>query len=482
LQPGNADAFYNLGRVLRFVRKSDEALAAAERAIVLRPDHAESQIVLGNIYKDLGQLDECLAAYTRATELRPNDPTFASNRLYTLHFHPNYDAKALLEEHLAWNQRFAESLSRNIAPHTNDRNPNRRLRIGYVSPDFRQHPVGLAIDPVIANHDRGQFEIFCFSNSPIEDAVTGRIRGAAEHWHPIAGMPDEKAAELIRKLQIDILVDLSLHMAHNRLLLFARKPAPIQVTYLGYPSTTGLSTMDYRLSDPWLDPVETDGFYSEKTIRLPRTYLCWKWGGKEEPEGELPPFRRKQITFGSLNNFCKVTPKVLETWGKIMAQVKDSRLILRCPPGSASQRVHEAFARHGIGSDRIELIGRLPWKEYVDLYRRQDIGLDPFPYPGHTTSLDGLWMDVPVVTLPGSTAASRGGASILRNLDLPELIATNEEDYAAIAVKLAQDAQRLANLRSTLRSKIRESALMDEKRFARDIESAYRQMWQRGTV
>ena len=428
--------------------------------------------------KDTGQLDEAIQSFDQAIATEPANAAIASNRLFVLHFHPAYEAADLLKEHLYWNEKHARPLAETIRPHANDRSPDRRLKIGYVSGDFRQHPVGQAIEPLIDNHDREKFEVFCFSNSSAEDAVTKRISAAADHWEVVAGWTDEKVADTIRERGIDILVDLSLHMGLNRMLTFARKPAPVQVTYLGYPGTTGLSTMDYRISDPWLDPPGTDDFYTEKTIRLPRTYLCWRWNGDQEPLDDPPVVHRRQITFGSLNNFCKVTPEVLHTWGELLANVPGSRLIVRAPAGETGRRIRGIMSGYGVADDRIVLTNRLPWDEYVRLCRQLDISLDPFPYPGHTTSLDALWMGVPVVTLSGRTAASRGGASILQNLGLPELIANNERQYIEIAANLAADVPRLKELRKTLRDRIRNSALMDEKTFARDIESAYRRIWQ----
>ncbi len=223
--------------------------------------------------KDTGQLDEAIQSFDQAIATEPANAAIASNRLFVLHFHPAYEAADLLKEHLYWNEKHARPLAETIRPHANDRSPDRRLKIGYVSGDFRQHPVGQAIEPLIDNHDREKFEVFCFSNSSAEDAVTKRISAAADHWEVVAGWTDEKVADTIRERGIDILVDLSLHMGLNRMLTFARKPAPVQVTYLGYPGTTGLSTMDYRISDPWLDPPGTDDFYTEKTIRLPHLSL-----------------------------------------------------------------------------------------------------------------------------------------------------------------------------------------------------------------
>ena len=479
LDPNCPEALHNLANALHANGRVDEAISMVRQALALRPDFDQALILLGNAQKDIGQLDAALASNDRAMQLRPDDASLHSNRLYTLHFHPDYDAAALLREHLAYNARHAAALAKSIRSHDNDPSPDRPLRIGYVSADLRSHPVGMALEPLLAHHDHTQFQIICFANAPIEDEVTRRLRACSDRWHCIAGWSDQQVAELVRGEKIDILVDLSLHLGHNRLLVFAQKPAPVQVTYLGYPSTTGLSTMDYRLGDPYIDPPGTERYYVEQTIRLPRTYLCWKWSGKDLPISELPALSNGYVTFGSLNNFCKVTPAVLETWGKVLAAVKDSRLILRCPPGQTSVRVRQTLAQRGIDPQRIELFSRLPLDQYVALCSRQDIGLDPFPYPGHTTSLDSLWLGVPMVTLAGNTAVSRAGVSLLYNLNLPELIARAPDQYVAIARALAEDLPRLAELRRGLRSRLQSSPLTDGPGFARDVEAAYRAMWRR---
>ena len=252
----------------------------------------------------------------------------------------------------------------------------------------------------------------------------------------------------------------------------------MQATYLGYCGSTGLDAIDYRISDPFIDPPgEDESCYSEKTIRLPRTFLCWEWRGGDVPIGELPTDRRREITFGSLNNFCKVTPAVLRCWGDLLTQMPHSRLILRTPPGETAQRARKTLLDCGVAENRIALVGWLPGEDYLRLCRQVDIGLDPFPYPGFTTTLDLLWMGVPVVTLSGPTAVSRGGRSILSNLGLPELVASTPQEYVRIALGLAGDWNRLDTLRRSMRARMLASPQMDAAGFARDMEAAYRQMW-----
>jgi len=477
-RPDFPEVFFGWASALRCLGRLDETIATYRQAISLRPTYVEAMNNLAGALKDVGEVEQALKCYEQALAIRPNFAAAHSNRLFTMHFQPDADARTLFEAHRAWAQGHAGPPEGGLAGHRNDRSPDRRLRIGYVSGDFRSHPVGLALEPILEQHDRRQFEIAGFSNVPTPDALTQRIQSKVDQWHPIFGSSDAQVVELIRQQQIDVLVDLSLHMAHNRLLVFACKPAPVQVTYLGYPSTTGLSTIDYRLTDPYLDPPGIQcPYYSEQSIRLPKTYLCWRWSGQEEPVEPLPALRNGYVTFGSLNNFCKVTTQVLQCWGRLLSEVKDSRLILRCPAGGASARVQQILSQWGVGPQRVELTGRLAWDQYVSLCSRQDIGLDPFPYPGHTTSLDSLWMGVPLVTLGGSTAVSRGGVSILSNLGLPQLIAQNVEQYIDIAASLAADLPRLVELRAGLRRRIEQSPLMDAAGFTRDLEAAYRQMW-----
>jgi len=359
--------------------------------------------------------------------------------------------------------------------------PNRRLRVGYVSADFRWHCQRFFVVPLFTHHDRGQIEIFCYSNVRDPDAMTDRIRGLAGHWRDIVGLDDASAAQTIRKDRIDILVDLTMHMDGNRLPLFARKPAPVQVCWLAYPGTTGMTAMDYRVTDRFLDPPErsTEEAYSERSIRLPDTFWCYDPLTEEPEVGPLPAKASGHVVFGSLNNFCKVNDALLDLWARVLRETAGSRLVLMAPPGDARRRVLGTFAKHGVESGRIDLAGKMPHAEYLGLYRRIDICLDPVPYNGHTTSLDAFWMGVPVVTRVGDTVVGRAGLCQAMNLGLPELVATTSDEYVAIAVALAGDLERLERLRASLRSRMRSSPLMDGARFARNLERAYREIWQR---
>jgi len=285
-------------------------------------------------------------------------------------------------------------------------------------------------------------------------------------------------AQLIREDQIDILVDLTMHTAWNRMILFARKPAPVQVTYLAYCSTTGLDTMDYRLTDPHLDPPGmNDACYSEESIRLPETYWCYSAHEPTPQIGPLPALNAGEVTFGCLNNFCKVSPDTLDLWIQLLRVTPKSHLILHAHEGSHRQRVRDLLERQGIDPQRLKFVASVPLSRYFKLYEQIDIGLDPFPCNGGTTTCDALWMGAPVVTLAGRTAVGRAGVSVLRNIGLPELIAESPQQYVQITTDLAQDLPRLAELRRTLRARMQASPLMDAPRFARNVEAAYRQMW-----
>ncbi|HMD54558.1 MAG TPA: tetratricopeptide repeat protein, partial [Phycisphaerae bacterium] len=306
-KPDYAQAHNNLGNIYRDQGKLNEATEEYRIALKYRPDLAQIHANLGNVLRDQGKLDEAIAIYHSALARRPDLAQIHSNIVYNLHFHPKYDAKMLLDEHLNWRQRHAEGFKKSIRPHLNDRDPERRLKIGYVSPDFRQHVVGANLLPLLQKHDRKNFEIICFADVVNPDKITERIRSQVDGWYNIVGVGDEEVAKMVREKKIDILVDLTLHMAESHLLVFARKPAPVQVTYLGYCSTTGLDTIDYRLSDPHLDPEGTDlSVYTEQTIRLPRTYWCYQPGGDGNPVAMPPAATAGHITFGCLNNFAKV--------------------------------------------------------------------------------------------------------------------------------------------------------------------------------
>jgi predicted O-linked N-acetylglucosamine transferase (SPINDLY family) len=395
-----------------------------------------------------------------------------------MNFHPGYDAETIAEEHRRWNHQHVEPLRKFIQAHSNDRSPDRRLRIGYISPDFRNHPVGRFLLPLLASRDKTQVEVFGYSDVVFPDEITRRLRSCADNWRSILGISDAGVVDLIRQDKIDILIDLTMHMAKNRLGVFARKPAPVQATYLAYCSTTGLETIDYRLSDPHLDPLgEDESHYSEKTIRLPETYWCYQPIVDSRQVGPLPVLTQDVITFGCLNNFCKISEPALKTWARVLHAIPNSKLLLSARQGSHRQRAQERLERDGVDPGRVQFTDYLPVEKYFDSYRQIDIALDTFPYGGGTTTCDALWMGVPVVSLAGKTAVGRGGLSILSNIGLPELVARSEAEYVRIAADLGKDIGRLSDLRSTLRRRMEHSPLMDAAKFAMGIEAAYRRMW-----
>ena len=478
LRPDYPEAYCNLGSALKEIGALDEAVAACRRALALRPDFPEAYNNLGYVLKERGELDESIAACRKAVALMPAYVNAHSNLVYTMYFHPGYDARAIADEHRRWNRQHAEPLRAFIPHHANDRDPDRKLRIGYVSPDFCDHVVGQNLFPLFLHHDRSLHEIFCYAHVIRPDALTARFQQNADGWRDIVGLGDEEVARQIFADRIDILVDLSLHMAHNRLLVFARKPAPVQVTYLGYCASTGLDAIDYRLSDPYLDPPDSDlSVYTEQTIRLPETYWCYGAAGAAPDPSPPPSIQTGTITFGCLNNFAKVSRGALDVWAEILQAVPNSRLILHAYPGSHRDEVRARFTSHGVSPDRLEFLSKQSWPDYVCTYNRIDIALDPFPYGGGITTCDALWTGVPVVSLIGQTAVGRGGKSILSNIGLAELAAQTAEQYVQIAINVAGDTARLKELRSTLRQRMRQSPLMDGAKFARNIEAAYRLMW-----
>jgi protein O-GlcNAc transferase len=481
-QPNNSAAKNNLGIALSAIAatlapqgKLDEAVTAYRESISLRPGVAALHNNLAIALIDAGQVDEARAHFIQAIKLDANNPLFASAALCCMHYRSAYDGDTIKTEHLAWSAKHAAALS--LAQL--QRVPKDRLRVGYVSRDFRDHAVGRFLLPLLENHDHSQFEIFCYSDVPIPDPITARFQSAADQWRDIIKLKHEEAAKLIRGDAIDILVDLAGHTTSNRLLVFARKPAPMQVSYLGYPATTGLTAIDYRLTDALADPPGlTEHLHTETLCRLSRTNWCFA-----EPINS-PPIERVRdahITFGSFNNIAKVTTEMLQTWGRILQQTPNSRLVLKAA-GLVSKgtcdHISRTLSEMGVDSARVTLSGPQPdHTAHLAAYNNIDIALDTFPYHGTTTTCDALWMGAPVITLAGQTHVSRVGVSLLTNIGLGDLIAHTNDQYVQLTIRLANDADRLATLRGTLRQQMKRSPLMDAKSFTRDVELAYRNLW-----
>jgi predicted O-linked N-acetylglucosamine transferase (SPINDLY family) len=471
-----------LGNSLEKVGKLEESLAAYKTAVELKPDFAAALNNLGGALNHRGLHREALACYSRSMAADSAMMSAHSNYLYSMHFDPEFSAATIYEAHRAWEQLHAAPLKVFQQPHGNLRQPDRKLRIGYVSADFRDHPVGRFFFPLLALHDPAHFEIFCYSNDSGSDHLTRQLQHHAKVWREIGRMSDERAARLIRDDQIDILVDLAGHTAGNRLAVFAYKPAPVQVTWLGYPDTTGLSSIDYRLTDIHADPPGlTEKFHTEQLVRLPETFLCYRPDDENFPIGPAPALARSYVTFGSFNTLAKINRALVERWAQILRQVPGSHFLFKTKylgDPSARQHLLDLFDGCDIPADRLEFRSGTPSHvEHLQQYADVDIALDTFPYHGTTTTCEALWMGVPVVTLVGDRHQCRVGQSLLSNVGLPELAGSTPEEYVRIAVDLARSIPRLSQLRSGLRERMRNSPLMDAAGFARNVEAAYRQMW-----
>ncbi len=474
----DAQALANAAEANRRAERCDRALEFIERALALKPGFAPflhiRVLALEGCWRD----DEALAACRDALALHPD---FA--RLHTSYFtllnRAGADPAVILEAHRGWAGRFAAPRAP-APPHANPPQPGRRLRIGYVSADFREHAVSHFVLPLLEHHDAARFEVYGYSSTPSTDAVTRRCERLAAHWRDIFPLADAAAEEMVRGDGIDILVDLSGHTSGNRLGLFAAKPAPVQITYLGYPATTGMEQMDFRLTDGRADPAGvSEPRYVERLLRLPHSLWCFAPPPQMPEAGPLPASAAGHITFGSLNSMHKLTRRQLALWSRLLAALPDSKLLLATvPAGEARARIAREFEANGIAPARLEFHGFLRWEDFWALHQRVDIALDSFPCNGGATTCETLWLGVPLVSLAGEAFLARAGLSILSTVGLAELVAHSEEEHLQIALGLARDTKRLAALRAGLRQRMRASPLLAAAAFTRDLEALYRTAWE----
>lgn len=476
-RPNHGKAYNNLAIVLRALGQLSQALAALERALEINPDHAAAHANRGNVLMDQGRFAEAAAAFEAALRLDPGLSVNHANYLNCLNYDPTRSDAEVHAAHLRWGRAHDDPAARARA-HGNDRDPDRALRVGFVSADLGRHPVGYLLQPLMNAADPRQISLYCYSDRSIEDDLSAELRARATAWRRTAALSDAALAAAIEADRIDVLVDLGGHTAGNRLACFARKPAPVQVHWLGYATTTGLAAMDYALWDRACVPEGEEGRFSETVIRLP---LRWCYAPPAyAPAVEVPPPGRP-ITFGSFNNLTKLTPEVLETWSRILAAAPGARLVLSWMSlANAEERARIAglFAGHGIAAARLTLIGGAPTHAGVlALYHGVDIALDPFPYSGGLTTLEALWMGVPVITLPGSRPVSRQSAGLLAALGRSEWIAGDRDHYLRLAARLAADPVGRAAERAGQRRRMAASPLCDAPGFGRAFEAELRRMW-----
>jgi predicted O-linked N-acetylglucosamine transferase (SPINDLY family) len=483
IKPDYAEAYNNLGNSLRDQGKLDEAIACYRQALLIKPDYAEAYNNLGNSLRDQGKLDEAIACYRQALSIQSDSATTAttySNLLLTMQYMSTVTPAEVFSEHQRYAERYETPLKANWLPHPNSRVPDRRLRIGYVSGDFRNHAVTFFIEPILASHDKSQVEIYCYYNHTRHDSHTERIAAYADHWLVCSWMSDEALADRIRADGIDILVDLSGHTAYNRLPMFARKPAPLQATWIGYAGSTGITAMDYRITKAGMDPPGlTERYHSETLLRLPDTGVAYRPADDCPLVNPLPALTSGEFVFASLNNPIKTNPSVVELWARILNALPHARLMLGSMTDSGTrQRVIDQFGQAGVATDRLILQPRMSLNDYLALHHKIDLALDPFPYNGGTTTMHALWMGVPVITLAGEHTVSRCAVSLLSRVGLDEFITHNEEDYFQLAVRMAQDLPGLDRIRQFLRERMSTSN-HGPQTVTRHLETAYRDIWRK---
>jgi protein O-GlcNAc transferase len=472
-------AYAKLATALRELEQIDESLSVWIRAVELDPNSAEAHAGVGNLLLEQGRIDEALASLRRGLELNAGDQALHSRIVSVLGLHPDSDSGAILAEAIRWRERHAGAFVDGRRLHANERDPDRRLRLGYLSPDLRHHTHAFFLLPLFRNHDRRAVEVFAYSLTDRPDEFTERIRATVDEFRDVSRLDDRDLIESIRRDAIDVLVDVSMHLNGNRLRALAARPAPVQVVWLAYPGTTGLDGIDYRMTDVFLDPPDAsvDARYSERSLRLPETFWCYDPLAREVAVNPLPALRRGRITFGCLSRSMTRNGEVYALWSRVLRAVDGSRMILFAWPGESRRRTREAFAREGVAPERIDFVELQARDEYFRAYHEIDIGLDTVPHNGGATSLDSYWMGVPVITLVGRTVAGRAGLTFASNLGLPELACDTPERFVEAALRLSGDVARLAGLRDELRQRMERSPLMDGPRFARNFESAVRSAW-----
>lgn len=480
--PGLAEAHYNLSIVLSRQGYLTQAIDACRLSIKIQPEYVEAYINLGNNLLDLGFYDEAENAYRAAIDINPGNTGAHSNLLFLLSSGAQNNAKKLAEAQIKWRDIISDNLDHHILTgrHVSGESKN-RLRIGYISPDFRKHVVNYFFEPLLTSHDRSRFEIFCYDiGTGKPDFITERLQQRSDHWRDASRLDDSELAKLINKDRIDILVDLAGHTANNRLTVFTYRPAPVQVTYLGYFAGTGLSEMDYWITDNVIHPANTKETSEETIYRLPRCWVCYQ-PPEEAPDVSVSPTCDNQVVFGSFNKLSKLTPDVIETWSILLHKLPGSRLLVmdRAFRENVTQQLYvERFSRYRIAKNRLLFRSGGSYENYLSTYAEVDIILDTFPRTGGTTTAEALWMGVPVVTLAGEYYVERISASKLTAIGLEHLVTYNKEDYVSRAVELASAPEQRAMLRNSLRKTMAESALCDSPGLANAIEAAYLNMWQ----
>jgi protein O-GlcNAc transferase len=476
LRPDYVEALNNLGLTFYLQRRYTEALPLHQKAVQLRPTHANAQCCLGMDSFALGMVDESIAAYREAVTLDPSDAATHAILALTMNYSASFSPEEVAQEHFAWGRRF-QSLADAARPHENERDPDRRIRVGFLSADFIEHPVGFFIEPVLEHLDRNRFDVTCYMAGPWKDDLTDRARKLAGSFREVHELSDEALADQIRADRVDVLIELSGLTLGNRLAAVARRPAPVQATYLGFPTTTGVRGIDYRITDAWVDPPGmTEHLHTEKLVRLPKTFACYRAPANAPKVSELPAKRAGHVTFGSLNMVYKLTPAMIALWCRLLKAVPTSRLIM-VVEDEARARFAEMFTAHGVDEKRVDVLGRKKHAEYLALFSSIDIALDSYPFNGHTTTCDCLWMGVPVVSLAGNCAGRRAGVSVMNNIGLPELVTEDEQQYVEIAAAMAEDLNRLERLRRELRPRMQTSSMMNGTEFAKDLGEAIRMMW-----
>jgi predicted O-linked N-acetylglucosamine transferase (SPINDLY family) len=458
-----------------------KAEALCRHVIERQPENLSAHITLASCISSSGNAIEALPVFERVLELDGNQASMASTIIFELNYLTGFSREEIFRRHLAWAERYEAPLLSNVSFDDRDRNPKRKLRIGYVSGDFCGHPVGFLLRDILRNHDRKNFEIHCFSTLMRPDDVSADIQAATDVWEDAFLQSEEELTDMIRRAGIDLLIDLSGHTAFHRLLTFARRPAPVQATWIGYFHSTGMSSLDYFITDPHTSPARSGQLFSETAVHLPHTRFCYVAPEYAPNVGLLPAGESGPITFGSFNRLAKLNEQVLDAWAGILQSVAHSRLVLKAAAfaeDSVRERFLDQFARRGVDASRLDLRMASPHREMLEEYGEIDIALDPFPFNGGMTTLEALWMGVPVLTLEGDAVVSRQTYSVLANLDLTEELACSSvATYVERAEELANDRTTLIRLRSELRPRMAASPIRQAEQFTRDLEALYRRMW-----